>query len=485
MLHPFFTTRRGTGTDSKHTWRRAWGHIGPVADIVLLAISFIITSIVSESQQDFLSAVTENFKFAVFASVLFLAFNVAHGLYRRVGRISFLRQLLNAFRSLAYTAAVVFSVYFLTRNAFYTRSFLVVFFLVAPVMYLVVWTGMRFLMEALWKRGYGRGNTLLIGPSSHIKALEERIAMHPELGYDIRKVMRIPDGAGRRGLLHVEPIRVAAEIVRHDIYLIVFSSSHLNGSFDALEGICTSRGTAMRLVSEESEFLFSRARLQDFAGIPLFVPSGNGSGWLQPLLKRVFDIIGSSVALLLLSPLFLLVAILTKLESPGPVFFTQRRSLSDDVPPFPFYKFRSMHHLADERKEHLAHQNESSGALFKIKDDPRMTRIGRFIRRHSIDELPQLFNVLKGDMSLVGPRPLPFSDFERVTARDHMGGYFRQRAHAKPGMTGLWQISGRSELGFREMVLLDLYYIEHQSILFDIEILLQTIPVVLFGRGAY
>jgi lipopolysaccharide/colanic/teichoic acid biosynthesis glycosyltransferase len=144
-----------------------------------------------------------------------------------------------------------------------------------------------------------------------------------------------------------------------------------------------------------------------------------------------------------------------------------------------------MHDEADEQKDDLLGQNETDGALFKIKDDPRLTNIGRFIRRFSLDEVPQFFNVLKGEMSLVGPRPLPARDFTLLQEVDHMGGYFRQRANAKPGMTGLWQISGRSDIGFREMVLLDLYYIENQSLLFDIEILAQTLPVVLFGKGAY
>jgi lipopolysaccharide/colanic/teichoic acid biosynthesis glycosyltransferase len=144
-----------------------------------------------------------------------------------------------------------------------------------------------------------------------------------------------------------------------------------------------------------------------------------------------------------------------------------------------------MHDEADEQKDDLLGQNETDGALFKIKDDPRLTNIGRFIRRFSLDEVPQFFNVLKGEMSLVGPRPLPARDFTLLQEADHMGGYFRQRANAKPGMTGLWQISGRSDIGFREMVLLDLYYIENQSLLFDIEILAQTLPVVLFGKGAY
>jgi len=144
-----------------------------------------------------------------------------------------------------------------------------------------------------------------------------------------------------------------------------------------------------------------------------------------------------------------------------------------------------MHNCADEQRETLLERNESSGALFKLRNDPRLTRVGKFIRRFSIDELPQLFNVLKGEMSLVGPRPLPVGDFALLRDGEHMGGYYRQRAKTKPGITGLWQISGRSDLGFRDMVLLDLYYIEKQSLLFDIEILAQTFPVVLFGTGAY
>ncbi len=137
------------------------------------------------------------------------------------------------------------------------------------------------------------------------------------------------------------------------------------------------------------------------------------------------------------------------------------------------------------KKKRCSIRTKADGALFKIKDDPRLTRVGKVIRKFSIDELPQLVNVLKGEMSLVGPRPLPVKDYEKIDANDHVGGYVHLRAKAKPGMTGLWQVSGRSQLGFREMVMLDLYYIENQTILFDLEILAQTVPVVVFGRGAY
>ena len=177
-----------------------------------------------------------------------------------------------------------------------------------------------------------------------------------------------------------------------------------------------------------------------------------------------------------------LIALVIHLDSPGPILFKQRRSLSDRGEFFDFYTFRTMYAGAEEEKEGLDASNESDGALFKLRDDHRVTRVGRVLRRHSLDELPQLFNVLKGDMSLVGPRPLPVKDYEKVQGHDPL---WRRRDGTVPGLTGLWQIRGRSDLSFDEMVLLDLYYIEKRSVLLDIEILLDTIPVVLLGKGAY
>jgi lipopolysaccharide/colanic/teichoic acid biosynthesis glycosyltransferase len=140
---------------------------------------------------------------------------------------------------------------------------------------------------------------------------------------------------------------------------------------------------------------------------------------------------------------------------------------------------------AESKQSDLYKFNEVSGGLFMMKEDPRITRIGRLIRKYSLDELPQLFNVIKGDMSLVGPRPLSIADLSNISTKNKLDGYYKLRANAKPGITGLWQISGRREISFKEMVLLDLYYIENQSLLFDLEILFATIPVVLFGKGAY
>ena len=227
------------------------------------------------------------------------------------------------------------------------------------------------------------------------------------------------------------------------------------------------------------------ARVYDIAGITLYSPPRRKIEFVKRVSKRLFDLIGSSLLIILFSPIFLLTALAIYLESGRPIFYIRKRSAVKGAQEFNFIKFRSMVKQADEIKETLMDQNEASGALFKMKNDPRRTRIGRIIRKISIDELPQLFNVFMGDMSLVGPRPLPIEDCENSGMDDKFWEAIKDRANVKPGITGLWQISGRSDISFDEMVLLDLYYIEHQSLLFDMEILFETIPAVMFGRGAY
>ena len=198
----------------------------------------------------------------------------------------------------------------------------------------------------------------------------------------------------------------------------------------------------------------------------------------QRTVKRLLDIIGALGGLIFLSPLFLAVALAIRLDSPGPILFRQKRVGADEKV-FNFYKFRSMYEDAERLQEELEARNEAEGAVFKIKDDPRVTPVGRFLRRWSLDELPQLVNVLKGEMSLVGPRPLPVRDFHRMEEAH------KRRLGAVPGMTGYWQISGRSNLSFEEMVRLDLYYIENWSLSFDVKIILHTLGAVLRREGAY
>ena len=195
--------------------------------------------------------------------------------------------------------------------------------------------------------------------------------------------------------------------------------------------------------------------------------------------KRIFDFVASLFGLIILSPLFLIVAIAIKMEDPkGPVFYSQVR-LGKKQSPFKMYKFRSMIVDADKHLKELLSENEVDGAMFKMKEDPRVTRVGQFIRKYSIDELPQLVNVLLGNMSLVGPRPPLPREVQEYTEYD------KQRLEVKPGCTGLWQISGRNDVSFHEMIELDLQYIAKRGFLFDIYILFKTVAVFIHPNAAY
>lgn len=197
------------------------------------------------------------------------------------------------------------------------------------------------------------------------------------------------------------------------------------------------------------------------------------------VLKRALDILISGTALLMFSPFLGLAALLVYLDDPGPIFYTQTR-VGQDGRLFPFYKFRSMKVGADKMKDQLIQQNESKdGVIFKMKNDPRITRVGKYLRRFSIDEAPQILNVLLGDLSIVGPRPPVPREVALYTLED------RKRLHVKPGLTCFWQIQGRSEIPFKEQVRLDLQYISSQGFWLDLLIIIKTVPAVLLGRGAY
>ncbi|MEM8861663.1 MAG: sugar transferase [Chloroflexota bacterium] len=233
---------------------------------------------------------------------------------------------------------------------------------------------------------------------------------------------------------------------------------------------------AARMLEIYSQQNFSSHRLANRLRVNLLIYVIRGK--ILQNLKRFFDFCVALFAIILLSPIMIVTALLIKLTSKGPIFFYQER-VGIWGKSFYCYKFRSMYIDAEERKKELMKENEADGPVFKMKNDPRITPIGRFIRKTSIDELPQLFNVLQGDMSLVGPRPAVPQEVEEYDFVS-LG-----RLNAVPGITGLQQVSGRSDLDFKRWIELDLQYIEEQSLLTDIKILLKTIPAVLFARGAY
>jgi exopolysaccharide biosynthesis polyprenyl glycosylphosphotransferase len=243
---------------------------------------------------------------------------------------------------------------------------------------------------------------------------------------------------------------------------------------------CRDAGVAIDVVPRLFEFLDGVSALDQVGGLPLLSIGATNLSSVSMAAKRMLDVAGSSLALVALSPFLILIAIAIKMESRGPVLFSQPRAGRHNTS-FQLIKFRSMFIDAEQRKQELADRNEAGdGVMFKIKDDPRVTRVGHFLRRFSVDELPQLINVLKGEMSLVGPRPLIFPETAALEKHWHL-----RRLELRPGLTGPWQVYGRSQTSFQEMVRFDYQYVAGWSLARDVELLLATLPAVLSGRGAY
>ena len=264
---------------------------------------------------------------------------------------------------------------------------------------------------------------------------------------------------------------------RYDVARVVvcFSRTHPERTTEMLKSLSGQVGVS--IVPRYYELITSRSHVEDLSGLPMIdiAPASLSAG--ARFLKRSFDVVVSSVILVVVSPFLLVMAVLIKATSPGGVFFRQIRTGRDERP-FSVLKFRTMHQDAEQRKSEILHLNESDGPLFKVTEDPRVTRPGRFLRRTSLDELPQLINVWKGDMSLVGPRPFVVSEAAEIE------GWARKRFEARPGMTGLWQVSGRNELSHLELCRLDYLYVASWSFWWDMQILWQTPATIFKGRGA-
>ncbi len=281
--------------------------------------------------------------------------------------------------------------------------------------------------------------------------------------------------------LNEQPIERLVELLHeHSVNGVIISSRHSN--FEQVEAVvhaCELEGVEAWLVADFFKTQISRASFDDYFGWPVMVFRTTPEASWQSVLKLLVDYVGALLLLILLAPLLILFALLVKITSPGPVLFRQQRSGLNGQP-FTLYKFRTMVTNAEQLKAELEAMNEMSGPVFKLSHDPRITPIGRWYRKYSIDELPQLFNVLRGEMSLVGPRPLPVDEVKRFHDLAH-----RRRLSVKPGLTCLWQISGRNDVtDFKDWVRLDLEYIDNWSLWLDLKILWRTVPIVLTGAGA-
>jgi exopolysaccharide biosynthesis polyprenyl glycosylphosphotransferase len=330
----------------------------------------------------------------------------------------------------------------------------------------------------LARAGYRR-RALLVGSGHQIEAVAHALANRDRasvqvVGY-ISLTPRPQNGLRSLGRLADLPeILMTARIQE----VIIADPDFPQGQAVELVDLCHRRGITVQVAPSTMEILIDRAEFVPGQSVPLFRLRPPVFEGIDFALKRTFDVLVASIVLILCAPVLLAIALAVKLSSRGPVIY---RSVRPGIGgrPFSCLKFRTMREHADQIQDDLEPLNESSGALFKIRDDPRLTKVGRVLRRFSLDELPQLVNVLRGEMSLVGPRPLPVRDFDRLED------WHKKRYLVLPGITGLWQVSGRSELDFDDLVRLDFLYLEQWSIFLDMSILLKTIPAVLSRRGAF
>jgi exopolysaccharide biosynthesis polyprenyl glycosylphosphotransferase len=344
-------------------------------------------------------------------------------------------------------------------------------------------SGLRFLYERatgllLRLAGYQR-RAVLVGTGAHIEAVAHALGDAAHSPINVVGFISLnprPDN----GLRSLGSLRdIGAVIGEHRVDEVIIADPAFPQQ-EAVELVdqCHRRGVAVRVAPSTMEILIHRAEFVPGQSVPLFELKPPVFEGIDFALKRTFDVVGATLLLFFLSPLLLACVAAIKLTSRGPVIYRSVRPGIGGVP-FACFKFRTMYRDADQRQADLEQLNEAGRGLFKIKDDPRMTKVGRLLRKYSIDELPQLVNVLRGQMSLVGPRPLTLRDYE------HLEDWHKKRYLVMPGITGLWQVSGRSELDFDDLVRLDFLYLERWSVFLDLSILVKTIPAVFSRRGAF
>ncbi|MEM3374793.1 MAG: sugar transferase [Candidatus Woesearchaeota archaeon] len=423
------------------------------SDVFSFVISFIITFYLTSKDQ----TVFDFFLRLVFFMLLILIMNYsAFNLYGEK------RNLFddNEFMSLLYSHIITF----------FVSVSLIILFNLGDLLFIVVigfivsvflTTLFRYLLSRVIlhfrRRGYDTRNVFFYGKD--LDELIKKIEENPGLGY---KIIGFTDDIAelKKNLDEVDVVFVNVDNLNEELMKLIIENMSIH----------------WKIIPSAFNVIMDKINFDEFKDYPIINVSGIDPKYNNYLfLKRIIDIVLSGIALILLSPLFLIIAIMIKLTMPGPIFYMQER-LGKNLKPFKLIKFRSMVVNADKLKPKL--KNEVEG-LFKMKHDPRVTWFGNILRRTCLDELPQLINIFKGDMSIVGPRPHLESELK------FFSGWRRARFQVQPGLTGLWQVNGRHEVNFDKAVMYDIYYIKHMSLLLDIQIILKTIPSIIFSRGRY
>lgn len=423
--------------------------------------------------------------YAIVLLALLIGLFVIKGLYRLPRNAGALDHASIIVSSTTIGVAVLIVAVFLHQAAVFYSRLIFAFAWLWIIILLCVWRGL--LVEYRrwrWTRGIGREHVLVVGGTGLGREIMESIVAQPFLGYELVGYLddRPPPAQERRDghfrhLGHVQELPILTRLLSVDQVILALPFWEHRRLPD-LVAACREAGVEFRVAPDLYELSFDRAEVRSLGSVPLIgLKEISLKGW-KIVVKRMVDlviIVPASPFLLLFTAL---IALAIKYDSRGPVIFRQKR-VGKDQQLFTAYKFRTMIVDAEERKSELCELNEADGPMFKMRNDPRTTRVGRLLRRTSMDELPQLWNVLRGEMSLVGPRPPTLDEVAQYEE------WHKRRLEVVPGLTGLWQVLGRSDTSFDEMVRLDIYYTENWSPAMDVRILLQTIPVVLSGKGAY
>jgi len=469
--------------------RRGWlvRRLLLVSDLTGLLVAFAVAqTIFYGSRSGVFDARAESLLFVVTlpAWVVIARF---YGLYsqddRRTNHVT-TDEVANVFHMVTVCTWVFFAFTRLTGVAHPATTKLLLFWTVAVVLVPLARAGAR--AVARTRPSYLQ-NTVIVGAGDVGQTVAEKLLRHPEYGVNLVGFVDTEPKEQRPALSELTilgPVERLSSVIRvFDVERVIIAFSR--DSHERVLALIRSLKDAfvqVDIVPRYFELIGQSTSISSIEGVPVLSLPPRGLGTSAALLKRAMDIVVSSIALVLLCPLFLLIALLIKLDSRGPAFFRQPR-VGVGGRKFAMIKFRTMVRDADEQKDLVAHLNmhaANDSRMFKIADDPRVTRVGHLLRRFSVDELPQLLNVWRGQMSLVGPRPLIPS--EDVYVED----WGRDRLQLKPGMTGLWQVLGRSEIPFEEMVRLDYLYVTNWSLWYDLRLLCGTVPAMLRGgRGAY
>ena len=410
----------------------------------------------------------------VFSSWMFML--SSFWLYRSKRLAKLENEFVDVLRAVLFASLILATLILLAEWSIFPKRFLLIFALVSFCLLFLIRIFKRSLLTQFRLHGRNLRSVIVVGAGVRGQKILKLIKSSPEIGYQFVGFVDDLELANVIGTLNEIPKILATNVI--DEVLICLPVKSYYDQIQSIAEVAEEQGVTVRIYSDLFNLKLSRAVAGEIGEAPILsIHATRLSDW-QAFLKSSIDLAGGLALLIALSPIMLLIALAIKLTSPGPVLFIQER-VGLNKRRFKMFKFRTMSADAESKQQLLETLNEADGPVFKIKNDPRITTFGKWLRKTSLDELPQLLNIVLGDLSLVGPRPLPERDFQRFNKH-----WFNRRFSVKPGLTCIWQISGRSGIGFDKWILQDLEYIDSWSIGLDLKILLKTIPSVVRGNGA-